>query len=46
MVGATAAAVTLTLAIAVAAGPLYDMSSRAATDLLDPVTYVEAVTGS
>jgi multicomponent Na+:H+ antiporter subunit D len=46
MVGATAAAVTLTLAIAVAAGPLYDMSSRAATDLLDPATYVEAVTGS
>jgi multicomponent Na+:H+ antiporter subunit D len=45
MIGATAGAVALTLAIAVAAGPLYDMSSRAATDLLDTTTYIDAVTG-
>jgi multicomponent Na+:H+ antiporter subunit D len=45
MIGATAGAVALTLAIAAAAGPLYEMSTRAATDLLDTTAYVDAVTG-
>jgi hypothetical protein len=33
------------LVIAAAAGPLYDLSHRAAVDLLDPSAYVEAVLG-
>ena len=43
MLGATAALVALSLAIALAAGPLFDLSTRAATDLLDPGGYVSAV---
>jgi multicomponent Na+:H+ antiporter subunit D len=46
MVGSTASLVVLSLAIAVAAGPLYDLSERAAQDLVDPTSYVEAVLGS
>jgi multicomponent Na+:H+ antiporter subunit D len=45
MIGATAGAVALTLGIACAAGPLYELSTRAATDLLDTTAYIEAVTG-
>ena len=45
MVGATAGAVALTLGIAVAAGPLYELATRAASDLLDTTSYVDAVTG-
>ncbi len=43
---ATAAAVGLTLAIALAAGTLYEWSSVAAEQLLDPTTYATAVLGS
>ncbi|MHB1139934.1 MAG: proton-conducting transporter transmembrane domain-containing protein, partial [Microthrixaceae bacterium] len=39
----TIALVTLTLAIAVFAGPLYELCERAATGLLDPAPYVQAV---
>ena len=35
----------LSLAIAVAAGPLYALSERAAHDLLDPSSYIRAVLG-
>jgi multicomponent Na+:H+ antiporter subunit D len=45
MVLPTAALTVVGLAIAVAGGPLYDLSVRAATDLLDPTAYVEAVLG-
>ena len=46
MVGSTASLVVLSLAIAVAAGPLYELSERAAADLVDTSNYVEAVLGS
>jgi multicomponent Na+:H+ antiporter subunit D len=45
MVGATAALVVLSLVIAVAAAPLWDLSTRAAADLLDTTAYVRAVLG-
>jgi multicomponent Na+:H+ antiporter subunit D len=43
MVAPTAALVACSLAIAVAAGPLFALSQRTARDLLDPVGYVEEV---
>ena len=43
MIVPTAVLATLTLAIGVAAGPLYDYSDRAAADLLDPAHYIDAV---
>ncbi|MGB3409892.1 MAG: Na+/H+ antiporter subunit D [Microthrixaceae bacterium] len=43
MVGSTASLVILSLAIAVASGPLYNLSERAAHDLVDTSNYVEAV---
>jgi len=43
MVVPTAVLAALTVAIGVAAGPLYDLSVRAAADLLDPSAYVAAV---
>lgn len=45
MVAATAATVALSLAIAVAAGPIYDLAEQAAADLLDPAGYRTAVLG-
>jgi len=45
MVGATGALAVLSLAIAVAAGPLLRLSERAAFDLLDRTAYIEAVLG-
>lgn len=45
MVGATAVLVLVSVAVAVWAAPLYDLTERAAADLLDPVRYVEAVLG-
>jgi multicomponent Na+:H+ antiporter subunit D len=45
MVLPTAALLVLGLAIAFAAGPLYDLTERAAADLLDPSGYVRAVLG-
>ncbi len=39
----TAVLAGLTVAIGLAAGPLYDLSMRAAADLLDPVAYLRAV---
>ena len=43
MTGATALAVVLTLAIALFAGGLWDMSERAAVELLEAERYIEAV---
>jgi multicomponent Na+:H+ antiporter subunit D len=43
MVLPTIALVACSLAVAVAAGPLYALSERAADDLLSPVSYIEAV---
>ncbi len=43
MYGATTAAVALVLVISVAAGTIYDLSGRAATDLRDPAIYATAV---
>jgi multicomponent Na+:H+ antiporter subunit D len=45
MVLPTAALALLSLAIAVGAASLYALSERAATDLLDPQTYIQAVLG-
>jgi multicomponent Na+:H+ antiporter subunit D len=45
MVAPTAALAALTLAIGLAAGPLYDLCLRAAQDLLDPSAYVTEVLG-
>ena len=39
----TAVLAALTLAIGLGAGPLYDLSDRAAADLIDPYNYIEAV---
>jgi formate hydrogenlyase subunit 3/multisubunit Na+/H+ antiporter MnhD subunit len=35
----------LTVVIGLAAGPLYDLSLRAAADLLEPSAYLEVVRG-
>jgi multicomponent Na+:H+ antiporter subunit D len=43
MIVPTAALVAFTLAIAVAAGPIYSLSDRTARDLLDPAGYVAEV---
>ncbi len=43
MMGVTAVAVILGLGIAVAAGPIYDLSERAAASLIDPAPYLAAV---
>jgi multicomponent Na+:H+ antiporter subunit D len=45
MVGATAAMVTVTVALTALAGPLYGITDRAATDLLDRGPYLTAVFG-
>jgi multicomponent Na+:H+ antiporter subunit D len=45
MVGATAALALLSIVIAVAAGPLYELSERAAADLMDPTAYTRVVLG-
>jgi multicomponent Na+:H+ antiporter subunit D len=45
MQAATVALVALTVAIAVFGGPIYDLSVRAAEDLLDPTAYVGSVLG-
>ena len=45
MILPTAALAALTLALGLAAGPLYDLSLRAAADLLDPQAYVTEVLG-
>jgi multicomponent Na+:H+ antiporter subunit D len=45
MTAATVGVVGLTVVIAVAAGPLYALSERAATDLVDASAYVAAVLG-
>ena len=46
MVVPTALLTALGVGIALAAGPLYALSQRAATDLLDPSGYVRAVLGT
>jgi multicomponent Na+:H+ antiporter subunit D len=45
MVAATAALAAVSLAVVVAAGPLWEFSERAAADLLAPQRYVDAVLG-
>jgi multicomponent Na+:H+ antiporter subunit D len=45
MVAPTVVLTVITLAIAIAAGPLYRFSERAATELLDPTQYISAVLG-
>ncbi|HKY65530.1 MAG TPA: Na+/H+ antiporter subunit D [Acidimicrobiales bacterium] len=45
MVVPTAVLATLTVVIGLAAGPVYDLSLRAAADLLDPSAYLAAVAG-
>jgi multicomponent Na+:H+ antiporter subunit D len=45
MIAATAGVVAVTLAIAVVAGPLWDLCLRAGEELLDPSVYVQAVLG-
>jgi multicomponent Na+:H+ antiporter subunit D len=46
MVAPTAVLAAATLAIGLAAGPLFALSQRAADDLVDPSGYVSAVLGS
>ncbi|PRY48221.1 multisubunit sodium/proton antiporter MrpD subunit [Geodermatophilus tzadiensis] len=46
MVGATAALVALTVALTGLAGPLYGLTDRAATDLLDRTPYLTSVFGT
>ena len=46
MVVSTAALAALSIGVALAAGPIYELSERAAVDLIDPRSYVEAVLGS
>ena len=43
MLVSTGVLVALSLAVAIWAGPLFDLSERAAADLLDPRTYISAV---
>ena len=43
MLASTGALVVGTLALAVAAGPLFELCERAAADLLDPSAYIQAV---
>jgi multicomponent Na+:H+ antiporter subunit D len=45
MLAATAVLVVLSLGLAVWAGPVLDLASRAAADLLDPARYVDGVLG-
>ncbi|HXH57713.1 Na+/H+ antiporter subunit D [Iamia sp.] len=45
MVGPTAVLAALTVVLGLAGGPLYDLSHRAATDLVDPRPYTTAVLG-
>jgi multicomponent Na+:H+ antiporter subunit D len=45
MVGATAVLASVSIAIAVTAGPLLDMAVRAGEDLLERDGYIEAVLG-
>jgi multicomponent Na+:H+ antiporter subunit D len=46
MTTATVALVAVTLAIALFAGPIYDLCHRASESLLDPEAYIRAVLGS
>jgi multicomponent Na+:H+ antiporter subunit D len=46
MVAPTVVIVTCSLAIAVAAGPIYAFSERTGRDLLDRDTYIHEVLGS
>jgi hypothetical protein len=43
MVAATGSLALASIVVSVGAGRLYDISERAANDLLDPVGYVEVV---
>lgn len=43
MIGPTVALVGVSIAIAVCAGPLYDLCRRAAAELIDPSSYIRAV---
>lgn len=43
MTGATAALLALTVALTVFAGPMFGLTSRAAANIADPATYIDAV---
>jgi multicomponent Na+:H+ antiporter subunit D len=43
MAGGTAILVVASMVVAFFGGPLYDFSEKAASDLIDPAPYVEAV---
>ena len=43
MTGATAALLALTVALTVFAGPVFGLTSRAAANIADPATYIDAV---
>ena len=45
MLLATGATVALSIGYIIAAGPIYDLASRAGSDLLDPSIYIDAVLG-
>ena len=45
MIGATGLSAATTLAVTIAAGPLWELSLRAGADLLDPAGYIDAVLG-
>ena len=45
MLASTAALVVGSLALALFAGPLFELCERAAADLLDPSAYLQAVLG-
>jgi len=46
MTAATVVLVGVTVAIAVFAGPIYDLAHRAGEQLMDPSDYIRAVLGS
>ena len=46
MVAATAVLAAVSVAFSFSAGPLFDLSERAALDLLDPARYIDAVLGA
>ena len=46
MVAATAVLAAVSVAFSLSAGPLFDLSERAALDLLDPARYIDAVLGA
>ncbi len=46
MIGPTAFLAAVSIAIAIAAGPIYALAERTSVDLLEPARYIDAVLGS